>query len=264
MPEQLVFESDADRTSGTPSWNSCFDLPPWHSQSIKEVHGSRASLGDFWLHHIQQGGSVELPAVSSISEAFRSKTVEAFQTVYVIWTAVLQISASACPSAAEGPPKETWTVNAPEKMIRIWDTASRRKLLENALRNAEWLLSLDEDWDDEGGQKYSKETLDRALMFVRNHMRWAREEFQAELPIPRILPGPNGSIDLHWKTNVFELLLNVPPEPGLATFYGDDLGKVEIRGHLDPKVFNLGLISWLIRRQAIGRKKKYPIKTRFS
>jgi hypothetical protein len=38
-----------------------------------------------------------------------------------------------------------------------------------------------------------------------------------------ILPGPYGSIDLHWRTPKRELLINVPDDAeGPASYYGDD------------------------------------------
>ena len=40
---------------------------------------------------------------------------------------------------------------------------------------------------------------------------------------PEILPGPGGSIDLHWKTDARELLINVPADPqDTISYYGDD------------------------------------------
>jgi hypothetical protein len=40
---------------------------------------------------------------------------------------------------------------------------------------------------------------------------------------PEIMPGPNGSMDLHWKTDARELLINVPPRSEeTISYYGDD------------------------------------------
>jgi hypothetical protein len=69
-----------------------------------------------------------------------------------------------------------------------------------------------------------------------------------ELPAPAILPGPNGSIDLHWKTPRFELLVNVPrEEANPATFYGDDYGSLCIRGNLNTTEEFVGFLGfWLL------------------
>jgi hypothetical protein len=253
MSDQLVFESDADRTSATPLWEMCFDPPHQRWHLVNGVHTSRkifplSLFGAFWLSQFQRRGSLESPINSVIVEGSRLKTLEAFKAAYSLWATALQVPAIQCPRAAEGTLRETSTFSASEKMWQIWDSAGSVERLENAMRQSRWLLSLRDDWDDEGAQKYSSETLDRALLFLRNHMQWAREKYDAVFPIPRILPGPDGSIDLHWKCESFEVLLNIPPEPDLASFYGDDFGNAKIQGTFDPKVFNLGLLSWLIRR----------------
>jgi len=66
---------------------------------------------------------------------------------------------------------------------------------------------------------------------------------------PHIHPGPDGSIDIHWKNDNYELLLNVPVEEGsLAGFYGDNISGNMIKGKMnisDGKMNN-GLILWLI------------------
>ena len=252
MSNQLVFESDADKTSATPLWEMCIDPShqPWHF-----VKGIRTSsrifplslFGAFWLSQFQRRSSLESPICGMIVEGSRFKTLEAFKAAYTLWATALQVPETQCPHAAEGSLRETSTFSASEKMWQVWDRVGSVERLENAMRQSDWLLSLRDNWDDEGAQKYSSETLDRALWFLRNHMQWAREKYEAVLPIPRILPGPEGSIDLHWKCESFEVLLNIPPEPEPASFYGDDFGNAKIQGTFDPKVFNLGLMSWLIR-----------------
>ena len=66
------------------------------------------------------------------------------------------------------------------------------------------------------------------------------------MEVPSIMPGPGGSIDVHWKNKSFELLINFPPAPGApATFYGDDYGTIVIKGQLDPMSKNPGMLLWL-------------------
>jgi len=68
-----------------------------------------------------------------------------------------------------------------------------------------------------------------------------------ELPSPKIQPGPEASIDLHWKMERFELLVNIPNDPSKpATFYGDDYGDLCIRGNLNPSAPIPGLVVWLL------------------
>ncbi len=109
------------------------------------------------------------------------------------------------------------------------------------------ILSLEDDWDGEGSGRYSEETVNRAIQFVKAQ---AKELLKVGLciPIPRIGAGPDGSIDLHWKQSAWELLVNIPAAPGkMATFYGDDYKSQKIRGSVDPVTFNWGIAAWLMK-----------------
>ncbi|MBI4661430.1 MAG: hypothetical protein HY735_21620 [Verrucomicrobia bacterium] len=69
---------------------------------------------------------------------------------------------------------------------------------------------------------------------------------RASIPPPKILPGPDGSIDVHWKTKTCELLVNVPAGSNQrADFYGDDYGSLRIKGTIDPENPSSGLLFWL-------------------
>ena len=49
-----------------------------------------------------------------------------------------------------------------------------------------------------------------------------------EVPLPRIQPVPDGSIDLNWKTEPFELLINIPPKKDeIICVYGEHIGHPE-------------------------------------
>jgi hypothetical protein len=107
-------------------------------------------------------------------------------------------------------------------------------------------MRADADWDGEGGQGYDEETWNRAAAFVRNYARRLWPGHGVPVPAPEILPGPAGSIDLHWEEKDFELLVNIPANSQeRAEFYGDDYGSIFIKGAINPAVFNKGLIEWL-------------------
>ena len=250
MAAQPLFETYAENTSGAPCWDLCIgeSHPPYHEADRSRKTVSFGLLSEFWLSQFYLWGCLRMPSGVTTLEIPRAKTLQAFRNAYAVWVTALETTSNECPRAAEGPRKETWTVSGQESAWRKWVDAGSLNELENAIVKSEWLLTLEDDWDDEGAQKYSRETLDRALLFLKNHMQWAREKNGAALAVPRILPGPNGSIDLHWKSPAYEVLLNIPPAPALASFYGDDYGNIRIQGTLDPSAFNLGVLSWLIRR----------------
>jgi hypothetical protein len=109
------------------------------------------------------------------------------------------------------------------------------------------ILELEDDWDGQGSPRYSEATWRRATEFLLRQANFARVSLAQELPVPKILPGPNASIDLHWKLADFELLLNIPSDAAQpATFYGDDYRNSCIRGTLDPSEEIRGLVVWLL------------------
>lgn len=123
--------------------------------------------------------------------------------------------------------------------------------IEEALASAKvCLLELQQDWDGEGSPGYSEETWDRMSKFLLEHSNQLAGANGVKTPIPKILPGPNGSIDLLWKSDDYELLLNIPADSqSLASFYGDDKGNLFIKGKLAPDKINQGLLQWLISHQ---------------
>ncbi len=121
------------------------------------------------------------------------------------------------------------------------------KNIEKAITSSRGILDLNEDWDDQGSAAYKQATWQRACDFLERQTRLARETFRSNLPAPRILPGPDGSIDVHWKTPRLELLVNIPEDQNkLATFYGDDFGNLAIRGNLNPAEAKTALVAWLL------------------
>ena len=134
-----------------------------------------------------------------------------------------------------------WPQNADERLRDV----SNAELAEEIAR-ARTALSNFWNSDPELSGEYSTTTLDRAIAFLRTHLEFLRQ-FEVSMPIPTIGPGPEGSIDLHWKRGSWELLVNIREEPEkMASFYGDNYGVQKIRGSVDPKTCNLGLAAWLM------------------
>lgn len=114
------------------------------------------------------------------------------------------------------------------------------------IQDSRWILALEENWDGEGAIPYSEDTFKQATAFLRNYAIHSLKRFGTAIAAPRILPGPDGSIDLHWKRHGHELLVNIPASSEqLASFYGDDFGSAQIKGTFDVGTYNLGLLGWL-------------------
>jgi hypothetical protein len=110
------------------------------------------------------------------------------------------------------------------------------------------MLDLKDDWDEEGSPGYKESTWYRAIQFIRNVSASFRQSAGFWVEPPRILPGPEGSIDIHWKTSKRELLINIPEsdeEP--ADYYGCGSLQDAIKGKLDTSLPNEWILLWLMR-----------------
>lgn len=108
------------------------------------------------------------------------------------------------------------------------------------------ILNLPNNWDEEGAKRYKEETLDRVVEFIRklSYLLW--KETQKLIHVPNISPVPDGSIDIHWKNDNYDLLVNIPEdnsEP--ATFSSDDYKINAVKGTFDQKEINPILFYWL-------------------
>ncbi len=108
------------------------------------------------------------------------------------------------------------------------------------------MLDLQDNWDGEGSPAYVLSAWRRATDFVSGIITQFWEKEGKEATPPRILPGPDGSIDLDWRIGDRELLINLPLDVSESvTFFGDVKGCHPIKGELDLGVPNVWLLAWL-------------------
>lgn len=106
-------------------------------------------------------------------------------------------------------------------------------MLSQALANARSLLVLPDDWDGEGTGRFSRSTVDRAIEFLLEVYREYKEE-KDSFPIPDFLPATDRSVDVHWLTKPFELLVNIGDGGRIGSFFGDRYGTGVISGPYIP------------------------------
>lgn len=95
--------------------------------------------------------------------------------------------------------------------------------IKKSIDDAKYMLDLEEDWDDEGGMPVDKNTFIRAIKFLINYSVWLLRNQSIFLVPPQIHPGPDGSIDILWRTKNYRMLINVLPNPERQfEYYGDD------------------------------------------
>lgn len=118
--------------------------------------------------------------------------------------------------------------------------------IRDAIEDSRSLLDLLDDWDEAGSPAINETTWQRAVGFLARYARLLRDRFGKVVETPAIVPGPDGSIDLHWKSASHELLVNIPvASDGKVGFYGDDYNDCYIKGKFDPIDANEGILIWL-------------------
>jgi hypothetical protein len=109
------------------------------------------------------------------------------------------------------------------------------------INKSKYILELQENHDDQGASKYSISTWKKAIIFLAKYNSWVYSESSKIVPSPKIFHGPDGSVDIQWKTDDFKLLINIPEENNIATFFGNYQNNQDVEGsfHLDNYKFQL-------------------------
>lgn len=125
--------------------------------------------------------------------------------------------------------------------------SSETGTLESALAESRRLLELLPNWDDEGAESIHESTWIRAANFLRKTANRVANAGSIVFPVPTLKPCPDGSIDLHWKNDLFELLLNIPPiSRSAGDFYGESRDGLTVKGSFQPEIHNQGIVCWLL------------------
>ena len=147
--------------------------------------------------------------------------------------------------------KESTEANLQEiKSLFLAVKASKQRKLEELLdKRANHILNLPDDWDDNGAEKFKKETLERVSNLLRSVFQdlWDK---MIDAPFPLISPVPDGSVDINWETDIFELLVNVPAVNNmLVNLYGERLNhpEDEIEVRINYNLVAQYVIPWLIK-----------------
>ncbi len=118
-----------------------------------------------------------------------------------------------------------------------------------AIAQSKQMLDWAEDWDGEGSPRFQQDTWQRAVYFLVENSRRLWRTTSIAVDTPKILPGPDGGFDIHWKTGRRSLLINFPAdisEP--VTFYGDNKLGQSVKGVLDLRINNQWLLMWLMQQ----------------
>lgn len=116
------------------------------------------------------------------------------------------------------------------------------RYLENAYQKSEYIINLEDDWDDEGSLKYDFEVWKRALTFVNHYSTSLLLDFNKKIELPKIYHGPNGSIDILIENANYSLLINYVGNIEKAYYYGNDNFGNITKGEINVMKVNSALI----------------------
>jgi hypothetical protein len=114
--------------------------------------------------------------------------------------------------------------------------------LDVALESAQEYLVEELDEEEPG---ILDSALKRAETFLRAQSYQMRRAFSHFAPLPRISPGPDGSVDLHWELMNGEMLVNIPAGQVHATYYAESGSRNRVKGSFDPSTWDLVVYTWL-------------------
>ena len=100
--------------------------------------------------------------------------------------------------------------------------------------------------DNEDKLIYKKKNLRRIKKFLLDLKNLYLVEYNSNLEFPYIIPGPAHSIDVHWITNQYRLLINFPVNiSDEITIAGHKKGRDVIKLSINPNNTVRLLIEWL-------------------
>ena len=102
-------------------------------------------------------------------------------------------------------------------------------------RQIEQMLALHKGWDDREALPIKRETIDKALKYMPLMEEYVHNMLNIKLGQPSLTAGTDGSVDLHWNSDEYELIMNVPERALPATYYGDDKHRSKVLKGNFPK-----------------------------
>lgn len=105
----------------------------------------------------------------------------------------------------------------------VLNVSYQLKGLVELFESSKEIYRLKDNWDDEGSKGYSKNTWLKMATFLIKSAIYLFENKGIIADLPKISPGPDGSIDLYWKEIGYSLLLNIPEKNGEpVSYYGEN------------------------------------------
>ena len=114
--------------------------------------------------------------------------------------------------------------------------------LQKSIEKSKYILDLQANWDGENAEVYTEDVWIKAVSFLCEFSIDIYNTFGKTPITPAIYHGPEGSIDILWKTDDLNLLLNIPKDDQPATFSGENSLGQEYEGSLNTNNYSLSFL----------------------
>jgi len=119
-----------------------------------------------------------------------------------------------------------------------------------SIKDSEHILSLEENWDDEGALPVPTHVWESGVIFTLGYSTWISKNRGIVIDAPEISACGDGSVDLTWRTPNARFLINFKNQENLeAVYYGDQYNnKNGIKGTIDSTTDIQEFLSiWMIK-----------------
>lgn len=118
--------------------------------------------------------------------------------------------------------------------------------ISNTIHDSLKILTLKNNWDEEGAVEIPKYVLGKAIDFLTKYSIRLFDVFDTTIPAPDINPLSDGSIDLEWKTENAILLVHFKnSRENVAFYYGKIRDKeFDINGKIPTNTVEDTFASW--------------------
>jgi hypothetical protein len=121
------------------------------------------------------------------------------------------------------------------------------KHIELSISNAQSILNLTDNWDDDGALKVPVNVYNNAILFLKKYVLVILNDLKTVISAPEINPVKDGSIDLEWHTPQARMLINVKKDEKIA-YYGDNYNDFNsIKGKVDTQSVQTFLAVWMTK-----------------
>jgi len=124
---------------------------------------------------------------------------------------------------------------------------NRLSHIADAIRKSKELLTLKDDWDEDGANGINETIYVRAIETLIRYSDNILDTYKTAIKAPYISLGRDGSIDLDWSTPNNQLLITILNTGNFNLhYYGDDgNNNTVIKGTLEGLVINDDLSHWM-------------------